>query len=317
MARSLPPNNKGKKIIRRIPSNIPFGYLIRYNEITGEKYLKIDPEKGPIVKLLFELYSTNEYSILSLSNHILNKFNININTGTLNGLLKNPFYIGITRGKHLYIYEPLISPELFNKVTSLLKNNYGRRGEVLNTSMYQGLIKCNICKYAIRCNYNKQVNYVLYCCSKLINNHKNFYFRDQAINKLLNDILESLDIELALYFNSLSITEKRLLIRYLFESLELNEKELIYKLTNHSFKIDDVKNYIDHQIVIISKTKVKEIDESIEYDNIFLNHCKKPKTLDELINLTGLSLDEIQNQLMDLMLEGKIEEENGKWKTNG
>ncbi len=45
-----------------------------------------------------------------------------------------------------------------------------------------------------------------------------------------------------------------------------------------------------------------------KYNNPYLNYCITPRTMDDIIEHFGLSLEEIQDILMDLMLEEKIEQ---------
>jgi len=53
-----------------------------------------------------------------------------------------------------------------------------------------------------------------------------------------------------------------------------------------------------------------------EYDNVYLNFCIQPRPIDDIIEHTGLSLHEVQDQLIDLQLEGKIEiNREGLWET--
>jgi hypothetical protein len=43
--------------------------------------------------------------------------------------------------------------------------------------------------------------------------------------------------------------------------------------------------------------------------------CMEPRSFEELLQYTALDLNDLQSQLIDLQLEGKIDEVNGKWRT--
>jgi len=103
----------------------PSPLYIGYRSIGGERERKTcepDPHVAPIIKELFELYATGNYSILALQEW-LSKKNVVSRTGTGLGhsvicnILNNPYYFGLIRwhgeskiGRH----EPIIDKPLFD-----------------------------------------------------------------------------------------------------------------------------------------------------------------------------------------------------------
>ncbi|TSC86263.1 MAG: Recombinase [Microgenomates group bacterium Gr01-1014_7] len=103
----------------------PSPLYIGYRSVGGEdekKTCEPDPYVTPIIKELFELYATGNYSILALQEW-LSKKNIISRQGTplghsvINNILRNPFYWGLIRwhgeskiGKH----QPIISKQLYD-----------------------------------------------------------------------------------------------------------------------------------------------------------------------------------------------------------
>lgn len=103
------------------PNHVYWGY----RSVGGENERKTcepDPITAPIVKELFELYSTGNYSIADLQDWLTEK-NMFSKNGTplsydvINTTLRNPFYYGLIRwhgrskiGKH----DPIITKELFD-----------------------------------------------------------------------------------------------------------------------------------------------------------------------------------------------------------
>ena len=93
--------------------------------ITTEDY---DRHIAPIIKELFELYATGNYSILEIQDWLADK-NIVSKNGTglghsvINNILRNPFYYGyfmwnkeLYEGKH----QPLVTKKVFDQVQDVL-----------------------------------------------------------------------------------------------------------------------------------------------------------------------------------------------------
>ena len=129
---------------RRCTYFSPIGYL---DEGSDKKVF--DPERAPIIKRLFELYASGEWSLRDLlrwtrqqglttkprrrrreRNEVLNGVEVEEKQGiplcisTLQFILVNPFYVGLLRfdGDTIEgMHPPLIDMELFNAVQERLK----------------------------------------------------------------------------------------------------------------------------------------------------------------------------------------------------
>lgn len=147
------------------PFRAPLGYLD-----TGSGNVKeIDPKTAPMVKLLFELYGTNEYSVDELTKEIYKRGLRNRKGGRvtptgISTILKNSFYIGLINvkektftGKH----KPLISPSLFNCVQAILEEKTVMR-KVKHDFLFRRHVKCAECKYTLI--PEKQKGHVYYRC---------------------------------------------------------------------------------------------------------------------------------------------------------
>ncbi len=136
------------------PFKAPIGYL----DNGGGKPKTIDPVKGPLVRQLFELYATGNYSIKSLAKETkrLGLFNDGgkpLAKTTVEQILKNPFYTGIIKIKRtnqVYpgIHEPLISASLFEKVTAIRTGRYHKK-VTKHQHRYRGLFRCGHCSGAM------------------------------------------------------------------------------------------------------------------------------------------------------------------------
>ena len=97
------------------PGRASFGY--KNDSLT--RSITVDPQRAPILRKIFEMYASGQYSLATLREAVVKNLGVRINRSYLETILKNPFYIGQFvwqgieyRGRH----EPLISLELFQRV---------------------------------------------------------------------------------------------------------------------------------------------------------------------------------------------------------
>src|SRR5947209_12703258 len=72
------------------PGRAPFGY--QNNSVT--RSVDVHPKKAAILKRVFELYASGDYSLTLLKEAVLAETGIRINRAYLETMLKNPFYFG-------------------------------------------------------------------------------------------------------------------------------------------------------------------------------------------------------------------------------
>ncbi len=136
----------------------PFGYKnIREN---GRANLEIDPIESEIVKEIFELYSTGNFTyemLLEIAKNTLAK-NSRENSYTkrlMETVLTNPFYYGIMRVKgilHPGNHVPIITKELFDncqKIKTFRAKKYKTRDGLIHSKPFMGFLKCGNCGHAI------------------------------------------------------------------------------------------------------------------------------------------------------------------------
>ena len=140
----------------------PIGYLNVRKKIDGREVrtVVIDPERGPLVRMAFELYATGTYGFHDLidaltsaglrtrptKNHPAGK---PISIARLGAMLRNRYYLGYVthngveyKGRH----EPLITQELFDRVQEVLDSERGggTRARVHNHYL-KGTVWCRRC----------------------------------------------------------------------------------------------------------------------------------------------------------------------------
>ena len=132
------------------PMPAPLGYLD-----AGAGKPKIpDPERAPLIKKAFELYSTGKYSQVALGEELyqlgLRKKNgKRLDQNTLGRILRFPFYMGLihiekNNETYLGVHQPLISKNLFEQVQRVLSGNFtGVR--ISHDFPFRQLFWCKLC----------------------------------------------------------------------------------------------------------------------------------------------------------------------------
>lgn len=138
-----------------IPTTPPIGY-----KTVGEKGHKIhvvDEVTAPLVKQMFELYATGNYSIEALGKKLFdlglrNRNGNRIVKSRIHELLKDPFFYGkIMWMEEMYDgrQEPLITKELFNKVQQHLARGTDSPYYSKHLRELQGKILCGECNKTV------------------------------------------------------------------------------------------------------------------------------------------------------------------------
>lgn len=136
------------------PLRAPLGY----QDNGAGKAKTIDPIKGPLVRLAFELYASTKFSIPTLGEEMYRRGLRNHTGGTvsrsgISKMFNNPFYVGIVRikktdqtfqGNH----EPLISKALFDRVQDILTGRFNRRTQK-HQFLFRRLVNCKGCGYSL------------------------------------------------------------------------------------------------------------------------------------------------------------------------
>lgn len=134
----------------------PIGYL-NYTDEQGKKDVIIDPDKGHIIRKLFEEYATGTCSIKELTLKA-KKYGLRSKTqagGFLSksqvfNMLQNKFYIGImtSNGKQYpHKYERLITKELFDRCQDVKegRNLRSSKENISRPFIFRGLVTCKKC----------------------------------------------------------------------------------------------------------------------------------------------------------------------------
>ncbi len=217
------------------PSMAPIGYYNR--AFNGTKDAVIDPDRGSLVKRMFQLVAEENYSGRDIWNwcrevNLTNKSGKGITLSQIYLMLKNPYYYGefefpVGSGKwYLGKHKPLIPKKLFDQVQRKLISHPRVKWGSKNFT-YKGLFKCATCGATIvgeeknRKLTNGKVNYhVYYHCSRQVNYKcTEPYLEEEILRRQIIKFIEKLDIQklnlgeqLKLDLENFTKTKKEILI---------------------------------------------------------------------------------------------------------
>jgi site-specific DNA recombinase len=144
------------------PGRAPFGY--RNNSLT--RTVEIDAVKGPVLRSIFELYGTGNYSLISLRATILAATGIKICRAYLETILKNRFYLGYFAWQGIEYkgtHQPLIDADTFERVQRVFTGRNKPKCRKHHFA-FAGLLRCAHDGCTITAELHKG-KYVYYRCS--------------------------------------------------------------------------------------------------------------------------------------------------------
>jgi site-specific DNA recombinase len=139
------------------PSYAPIGYR-NTNGPNGKRIIVIDESTAPMVRRLFELYSTGRYSLKDLGmlvreERLISRSNRLLPTSTAHRILRNRVYCGEFEwaGKRYEgTHEPIVSRELWQQAQLALDGRLGNRAKKRHHFFpFSGLLTCEHCGYAL------------------------------------------------------------------------------------------------------------------------------------------------------------------------
>ena len=179
------------------PHQAPLGYI--NNKST--RLVNIDVNKGQLIKRLFELYSTGEYSLSEVREKIsaeglTSRTGKKLSKSMVDSILKNPFYIGeFIWDSERYIgnHQPIVTSELFNKVRSVRESN--SKPKTKKTKFpFRGLLTCARCGCAITAEIKKK-KYVYYHCTGGRGKCNQQYVREETLDEAFSNVVKEVKID--------------------------------------------------------------------------------------------------------------------------
>jgi len=174
------------------PALAPLGY--RHD--TANKTIELDEQRAPIIRKMFELYATGEYSIRGLQAHVTDRGLTSrkgnkVMRSSVAEMLKNPFYHGdfIWAGKQYHgKHPPIIDKALFDRVQAMISSK-NRTRESTHGFAYTGLLKCAECGCSVTAEIKKD-RYVYYHCTFGKGRCDGSYVREEELERQLGEIFK-------------------------------------------------------------------------------------------------------------------------------
>lgn len=284
---------------------IKFGYKV------VNKYFVEDEVEGAIVKLIFQLYSTGEYSTYSLADEINSRgytHNGKPFDGTFVGsILKSQQYTGIPDEKwNNRVYPPIISEEIFKQCREIADKNkiMLRLGEKM--VLCSKLVKCSECGHFfcsaskhLRCNGGDKGKGV---CTN------NITLKETVVNEIAWRVAfkEHIDYLIEVSENNTQIYNERLeVIEQKINTINgiIGESDTKKKRIIDSF----IEGYIDKENRDLRLKKIQ--------DDILLNQ-KEIKALEEEKSAISGLLENVNKDVNEMLYFDTLDAIGAKVKTN-
>lgn len=252
------------------------------------KDIIIDPERGPLVKQLFELYATGGYSITTIWQKITEKGLRGLNDKKLSrsnveNILKDPFYYGVAFYKKYNLHRPhkyacLIEKELFDKCQEIRmqRRKLPAKMAVADKYIFKGILSCKNCGCSITGEYHKKKSgkeYNIYSCTNAKRICKREYVNETDLLKPIYEVLEQ--------FESISEETQTTLVNELRKE---TEAEVVF----HKSQIDRIHNEYERTKERDNNLLEAWLDKSITKDV----YDKKHEEYNDKLQLLNIELDE-------------------------
>jgi site-specific DNA recombinase len=167
------------------PGRAPFGY--RNSTVT--RTVEVDTGKAPVVKRIFELYATGNYSLSSLRQTVLTETGVRLSRSYLETMLKNPFYTGFFRWQgtdYKATHSALVDDVTFERVKRVFSGRNKPKYRKHDFA-FAGLLRCAHDGFTVTAELHKG-KYVYYRCSQCAKH----YMREQDISDRLGEALKGI-----------------------------------------------------------------------------------------------------------------------------
>jgi hypothetical protein len=183
------------------PSKAPLGYC--NVQRAGLKFIEPDPETAPIIRRLFELYDSGDYSLDELTRQayldgLRYKSGNRVHKSIIHALLSNPIHCGEFKwGGKLYkgTHKTIVSRELYNRVQKRLKGRgHSSKGLREYQWAFQGMVKCRKCGYLMIPEIKKG-KYIYYHCNGDYGKCTKEYVREEEIAGKFREVIQRIHFD--------------------------------------------------------------------------------------------------------------------------
>ena len=245
------------------------GYL---NDKLNNKIVP-DPETFRLVKKMFEVYASGNYSLkntrdLLAQKGLLSKAGKVLSISNTQMILKNPFYYGMfVFNKELYQgkHEPTITKKLFDKCQEISARNAHPMKRGITKHVFRGTFLCEECGCGITSEIQKGHTY--YRCTKKKGICTQKYIREEFLAEQINDTIQKV---------SLSSEWKEYMLAEL-------EKEQTSTFHSDALFVQNMKNQIKRVEEMLDRLLDAHLDSTITSEEYI---TKKQKLLNQKVDFS-------------------------------
>jgi site-specific DNA recombinase len=171
--------NRTKRELGWLPGPAPIGYL-NVRSDSGARVIGRDPERFPVIKKLWELFLSGNYSGPELLSVVTSRLSLRtrrtwrmgggrMSRSALYRILRNPFYTGnlVYQGQWFPgSHEPMVTVAEFNRAQKLLRSTRARPRRY--RFAYSGLLRCGTCSATVTAELHTKPSgkeYIYYHCT--------------------------------------------------------------------------------------------------------------------------------------------------------
>ena len=283
--------------------NRRYGYKINENQ-----YFVADENESKIVKLIFQLYSTGQYSAYSLSKELnsrgYNKDGVPFDRRFIAHILRSKQYTGEAVEGQDMVYPPLITKELYEACESIASGNKIALRQGKKLVICSKLIRCPECGTVMssnstyfRCNY-----YIEHKCSNCLT------LKETVVNEVAWRVAfkEHIDYLIEVSENNTQIYNERLEV---IEQKINNINGIIGESDTKKKRIIDsfIEGYIDKEN---RDLRLKKIQDDI------LSHQKEIKALEEERSAISGLLENVNKEVNEMLYYDTLDTIGAEVRTN-
>ena len=228
----------------------PIGYInVRRVDEQGreERTVELDPERAPLIKQIFEEYSTGEWSLNGLAEY-MNSLGLctratpkipskPVTKSTIEKILKNPYYAGVIRYNGVEydgVHDALVDLDTFNSVQAIIESHHNGERTREHPHFLKGLLYCKSCGSKMIVTYAKSKSgniYPYYICA---GRHRTKSAAQKCTLRAI--LIEEVEYQIEQIFKGISIKPSE---RMLLESEiqhHIDKEEKVFKLELDSLK---------------------------------------------------------------------------------
>ena len=228
----------------------PIGYInVRRVDEQGreERTVELDPERAPLIKQIFEEYSTGEWSLNGLAEY-MNSLGLctratpkipskPVTKSTIEKILKNPYYAGVIRYNGVEydgVHDALVDLDTFNNVQAIIESHHNGERTREHPHFLKGLLYCKSCGSKMIVTYAKSKSgniYPYYICA---GRHRTKSAAQKCTLRAI--LIEEVEYQIEQIFKGITIKPSE---RMLLESEiqhHIDKEEKVFKLELDSLK---------------------------------------------------------------------------------